>query len=125
MACPESNHVHAYLDGEVDAIAAARIEGHLAQCPQCQSLWEELGHMRTAIRQDVIAERAPATLRDRIARSLDREVSATRAAPKTGRMRPAFAWSVFSALGGAAAACALMLFFSVRGAAMTGCSTSW
>jgi len=36
MACPDSSHVHAYVDGEVDAIGAATLERHFAECPQCR-----------------------------------------------------------------------------------------
>jgi anti-sigma factor RsiW len=104
MECPESTHLHAYADGEVDAIAAAQIESHVAACTRCRSLLEELEHMRIAIRQDVLPERTPAALRGRIDRSLDREAGGVIRAPSRpvrSRSLPAWGWS--TALAGAAA----------------------
>src|SRR3954464_5796932 len=78
MACPDPSHLHAYLDGEVDAIGAAALERHFEECPHCRAQREELEHMRTAIRQVVRPMPVPAALRARGAQSLDRE---SRAAP--------------------------------------------
>ena len=108
MACPDPLHLHAYVDGEVDAIAAAALERHFEECPQCRASREELEHMRIAIRQDVRAALAPAALRARIALSLDRESGAapTRARPRTAGPRAGWRWMAWPALLGAAAATA-------------------
>ena len=111
MACPENAHLHAYIDGEVDAISAADIERHLRECGQCRSLCEELEHMRIAIRQDVRPERAPASLRARIGQSLGREAGSAARAPSGRRPRSTFAWLMSAGLGGAAVAGALIFFF--------------
>src|SRR4051812_45427784 len=111
MACPDPSHLHAYLDGEVDAIGAAALERHFEECPHCRAQREELEHMRTAIRQDVRPMPVPAALRARVAQSLDRE---SRPAPAAARLRSAsprlhwtqFRWTriAWPALAGAAGA---------------------
>jgi anti-sigma factor RsiW len=113
MACPDSSHVHAYVDGEVDAIGAATLERHFEECPQCRSLREELEHMRIAIRQDVSPMLASAALRARIAASLQREAgpAAIRAESRRPSMRPRWTWMAWPALAGAAAATAITLLF--------------
>jgi len=111
MACPENAHLHAYIDGEVDAISAADIERHLRECVQCRSLREELEHMRIAIRQDARPERAPDSLRARIEKSLGREAGSAARAPSRRRPWSPFSWVLSAALGGAVAAGALIFFF--------------
>jgi anti-sigma factor RsiW len=106
MACPDHSHLHAYVDGEVDAIGAAALERHFEECSQCRTLREELEHMRTAIRQDVPALHAPASLRARIAQSLERESGAAPAPTRPVR-GVRWTWFAFTALAGAAAAAAL------------------
>lgn len=106
MACPDHSHIHAYVDGEVDAIGAAALERHFEDCPQCRARREELEHMRTAIRQDARPLLAPATLRARIAQSLERETGAPalRARRPSPEPRSRWTWMVWPALAGAAAA---------------------
>jgi anti-sigma factor RsiW len=113
MACPDHSHIHAYVDGEVDAIGAAGLERHFEGCPSCRALREELEHMRTAIRQDVRPLLAPAALRSRIAQSLDSETGVQPARPSSKRaaLRPRWTWMAWPALAGAATAAALALFF--------------
>src|SRR5690349_3273908 len=108
MACPDASHVHAYVDGEVDAIGAATLERHFEECAQCRSLREELEHMRTAIRQDVRPLLAPTTLRARVAESLERETGVTpQARRRVAAARPRWTWMAWPALAGAAAAAAI------------------
>jgi len=106
MACPDHSHIHAYVDGEVDAIGAAALERHFDECPHCRARREELEHMRTAIRQDVRPLLAPAALRARITQSLEREsgTDAARAWPRVSAARPRWTWMAWPALAGAAAA---------------------
>lgn len=109
MDCPDHSHIHAYVDGEVDAIGAAALERHFEECPQCRARREELEHMRTAIRQDVRPLLAPANLRARIAQSLEREsgTAATRVRSLPPARRPRWTWMAWPALAGAAAATAV------------------
>lgn len=108
MSCPDPAHLHAYVDGEVDAIGATALERHFEECPSCRARREELQHLRIAIRQDVRALRAPGALRARIAKSLDGEPGAG-----TARRRPRarWTWMAWPAMGGAAiaAACAWLI----------------
>jgi anti-sigma factor RsiW len=76
VQCAEHFRVQAYFDGEVDAISAADIERHAEHCPECRALLTDLGKTRARIRRDLDYERAPAALRERIARMLDAETAA-------------------------------------------------
>src|SRR5271156_4003335 len=81
MPCAETeSRLHAYFDGELDALAAAAFEGHLESCAECRAALEGLEAMRSALRTDLPYERAPAALAARITAALDREASA--AAPQ-------------------------------------------
>ena len=50
MTCPDRLTTQAYFDGEVDAVTAAGIERHVAQCADCRALLKDLEQTRTAIR---------------------------------------------------------------------------
>jgi anti-sigma factor RsiW len=63
--------VQAYFDGEADAVAAADIERHIAGCAECRALLDDLTSLRTALRQELTYETAPAALRARVMRGLD------------------------------------------------------
>ncbi|HLZ98204.1 MAG TPA: hypothetical protein VKP66_09640, partial [Steroidobacteraceae bacterium] len=92
---------------EVDAVVAAGVERHVAQCAECRALLEDLQETRTAIRS-LAPQSAPPELRARILRSIDEAAAGetTHARPLPWRMR-AF-W--LGASGGAAgAAMAAML----------------
>jgi anti-sigma factor RsiW len=110
---PEALHLQAYFDGEVDAIAAADIERHLEECVDCRVLLDDLEQTRTALRQSLPYLHAPAELRSRVTRALDRE--STPQIPKQhiwnrlrSRARPFWAGAIS---GGVAAAAAAMLAF--------------
>jgi anti-sigma factor RsiW len=49
MACDRSAQVHAFHDGELDAAAARAVEAHLAECPPCASLLDELRRLTRMI----------------------------------------------------------------------------
>jgi anti-sigma factor RsiW len=102
--------VQAYFDGEVDAVSAADIERHVANCAECRALLDDLELVRTALRKDLGVERAPPELRARIALALDQESAAEAPRPmaqdpptapgrRTRRVRSFWA----GALGGAGA----------------------
>jgi anti-sigma factor RsiW len=70
---PEPLHLQAYFDGEVDALRASEIEQHLDGCEDCSALLEELEQTRIALRRNLSYLSAPAELRSRLTRALDRE----------------------------------------------------
>ena len=63
MQCADSLRVQAYFDGELDAMAAAEIEGHCETCAGCRALLEELQQLRSLLRRDSHYATAPAALR--------------------------------------------------------------
>ena len=78
MPCAETeSRLHAYFDGELDALAAAAFEGHLESCAECRAALAGLEAMRSALRAELPYERAPAALAARITAALDREASAS------------------------------------------------
>jgi anti-sigma factor (TIGR02949 family) len=126
VQCAESLRVQAYFDAEVDAISAAEIERHIEHCAECRALLQDLEQVRSALRRDLSAVRAPPALRARVLGALDEEgadalpgalprntprqnapwrerISATR------RMRPFWAGALGGA-GGTALAASIALF---------------
>lgn len=77
MACDQSLKVAAYLDGELDAGEVLAVERHLGSCADCQALKAQHDELKDAFR-NVSYHRAPAALRRRIARQLDREAKPQR-----------------------------------------------
>jgi anti-sigma factor RsiW len=94
MPCAETERrLHAYFDGELDALGAAAFEEHLESCAECRAALEELKTIRAALRSELAQERAPAALAARISAALDREAAARATAASRGRPtreRPAF-----------------------------------
>ena len=123
MQCAESLRVQAYFDGEVDAISAADIERHVANCEECRALLDDLNKVRAALRKDSSVERAPPELRAKIALALDRESAAEAprpmaqdppAAPGRGNRRVRSFWAgAFGGVGATALAAGLAMFLLV------------
>ena len=137
MQCAESLRVQAYFDGEVDAVSAAEIERHVEHCSECRELLQDLGRVRSALRQGITYAAAPAALRTQILQALDQDIdAASRTEPATRteparteaardatarKPRPArfpgifsgrgFTVGAFSGIGGAALAAAMAFFF--------------
>ncbi|MCK8784557.1 zf-HC2 domain-containing protein [Roseomonas sp. NAR14] len=59
--------VQAELDGELDAAAAAELAVHVARCPGCAALREELGALSERLRAGLTRHAAPARLRAALA----------------------------------------------------------
>jgi anti-sigma factor RsiW len=104
MPCAESMRVQAYFDGEADAVAAADIERHIEGCAECRALLDDLKKLRTALRQELTYETAPAALRARVARALDQEGTA-----RKPRLQP-FWKGAFSGIAGTAIAASIAFF---------------
>jgi anti-sigma factor RsiW len=111
VTCAESLRVQAYFDGELEALAAVEIEGHLQGCGECQALLADLERLRVAIRRD-LAPGVPPRLRGRITRALDEASGpalARRPAAKQSFWGGRGFWlGALSGLGGSAVAAALL-----------------
>ena len=106
MPCAEAdNRLQAYFDTELDAVAAAAFESHLASCGECRAALEELRSMRAALRSALPYERAPAALGTRISAALDRESQAAAAPAAAPLARAPRAPSGAASLPAPAAAC--------------------
>jgi anti-sigma factor (TIGR02949 family) len=103
MPCAEAMRVQAYFDGEADAVAAADIERHIEGCAECRALLDDLEKLRTALRQELTYESAPAALRVRVTRALDAQQ------PTRSRLQP-FWKGAFSGIAGTAIAAGIAFF---------------
>ncbi len=97
----------AYLDGELDAAAAADAERHIETCVECRQASVDAAELSDAIRRDTAPYRAPDALRARIAAALDAE-AAPRVVPFTRR-----SFWVGAASGAAAMAAAASLVLAL------------
>ena len=67
MSCDlAQTHLHAYLDGELDAAGSANFNQHLRHCPVCAAALGEAEILRRGLQQSRLYSRAPAGLRLRI-----------------------------------------------------------
>jgi anti-sigma factor (TIGR02949 family) len=119
VQCAEVLRVQAYFDGEVDALAAAEIERHAEQCPECRALLADLEATRARMRRELTHWEAPPQLRERIANRLDAEEAAAArsqapAQPRRQgwRVRP-FWLGAFGGAGAAALAASLAFLLLV------------
>ena len=68
--------VEVYLDGELPAEEAARVEGHLAGCSPCLERQEFVSNLRRILRDKCgRVERLPDAARERIHRAVAREAT--------------------------------------------------
>jgi anti-sigma factor RsiW len=121
VQCAESLRVQAYFDGEVDALSAAEIERHIEHCAECRALLQDLGKVRSALRDGITYVAAPQALRTQILQALDQEDDAQaspaparpkqRQAPQSRAWRGRSFWTgAFSGIGGAALAATIAFF---------------
>jgi anti-sigma factor (TIGR02949 family) len=82
----------AYLDGELDAAETAAIAAHIRGCPGCAASLDRLRAVRTAVRAELPAYRAPDMLRMRI-RDAVRDAAPSVSPPLT----PAWSWLAVAA----------------------------
>lgn len=76
MSCEISEiRLHAYFDGELDAMSAAEFERHLETCAECQTRLEAEEKLRGVFVGAQLYERAPESLRRKIQISLPKEAA--------------------------------------------------
>lgn len=74
MECKESqNLMSAYIDDALDSSTANQLAMHLANCPACTNVCEEMLGLRTAIKTHAMRYIAPSHLQQRIQNALQRE----------------------------------------------------
>lgn len=67
MACDLARTViHAYMDGELDAVRAAEFERHLEQCHECVTALDTQESVSSALRRAQLYEKAPPALRQKV-----------------------------------------------------------
>jgi mycothiol system anti-sigma-R factor len=107
MACEQSRTVvHAYLDGELDAVRSAEFERHLENCSECVTALETQEALSSALQRAQLQEPAPAALRRKVLADVRPSDAARSAQPLVKPRRPLqFAWL-------AAAAAILLLTYA-------------
>ena len=67
MVCELSQtRLHAYFDGELDAVTAAAFEKHLESCPECHRQLGAERSLRRSLQEANLYERSPQALRERL-----------------------------------------------------------
>jgi anti-sigma factor RsiW len=62
--------VHAYFDGELDAVRSAEFEHHLDGCEECKTELRKIGALRRRLQESELFEQASPQLRDRIRKQI-------------------------------------------------------
>ena len=71
MSCDFSGTIlHAYLDGELDAVRASEFERHLENCRECTATLGAAESLRSSLQRAQLYETAPAELRKKIRNEL-------------------------------------------------------
>jgi anti-sigma factor RsiW len=86
--------LHAYFDGELDAVSTAAFESHLKSCSECQTTLASEQALRSSIVAANLYERAPAELRGTIAAQFP---SRPVALPQTQSISPNWRWLALAA----------------------------
>jgi len=87
MTCDVSSSVlHAYLDGELDAVRAAEFEQHLEGCATCVRDLEAQESLRSSIQRAQLYEAFPAKLESKVRRQLN-EATASRVSNRIAAWR--------------------------------------
>jgi anti-sigma factor RsiW len=97
--------VHAYFDGELDAVRSAEFEHHLDGCEECKAELRKIGALRRQLQESELCEQASPQLRDRIRKQIAKEANGRRSELFSGRR--VFLIPAFGALA-AAAACLIL-----------------
>jgi anti-sigma factor RsiW len=105
MKCQETNLLHAFMDGELDAGQAHEAEAHLATCRVCANELRHYREIQTTLSKPEMRYQAPLELRKRIESALPRPLMTP--APKRPGLLPGFA---LGSIVSAALAATLALF---------------
>jgi anti-sigma factor (TIGR02949 family) len=81
--------LHAYFDGELDAMSAAEFERHLESCPDCETRLAGEEKLRSALAGAQLYARAPETLRKKLQTTLPKAAIP----PEVGEPKPSAAQS--------------------------------
>ena len=93
--------VHAYFDGELDALRSADFEDHLEICVECNAELKQISALHKRFQESDLFEQASAQLMDRIRTQISGEATGNRT--KVFTFRRPFLISAFGALAAAAA----------------------
>lgn len=105
-ACPDQERVlHAFADGELDAVASAKLEEHLRHCMGCRTALQRIERTRALLADPTLREAMPDRLRERLLGALP---AATPPARTRSLARPV-PWLAGGAIGALAASVALLL----------------
>lgn len=66
MSCNETLRTQAYLDGELEGVAAAEAEHHIEGCAECQALSSDIADLSDLLRREATKYSAPQSLKARI-----------------------------------------------------------
>lgn len=95
MPCDQSqNQLHGYLDGELDALGAAKFEQHLESCLDCKQVLAAEESLRRSFQQAALYERAPQSLRKNLVGKLGPQ---TAAGPSSARPLVPWQWLALAA----------------------------
>lgn len=94
--------VHAYIDGELDAVRAAEFERHIEGCSECRLVLEQMESLRSRLRESDLYERAPVALEQRIRKQLS--------LPGAARPEPGISWRRWFLAPAFAVAAVLVVF---------------
>jgi mycothiol system anti-sigma-R factor len=110
LSCEQrTEHLHAYLDGELDAAGTRQFERHMKECPECGAALAAERKLQNSLQSAGLYENAPKALRQRVVASLPALPEAK--VKKTGEWRWAalgaacllgafLVWQLSSDLGG-------------------------
>jgi anti-sigma factor RsiW len=105
-ACPDQElALHAFADGELDAMATAVLETHLRGCAACREALAEIEAVRAALADPSLRLKAPEVLRARV-----EALSAPERRPVAPR---GFDWRVFGGGGAVGALAATLALFLI------------
>ena len=88
--------ISAALDGALSPEEQARLEAHLAQCPDCRTLYEDLSKLRQALRELPPME-IPAGLTERIMHAGAAEAAETKVVPLPAKKPVSLRWRKWAA----------------------------
>ena len=110
MSCPDPLVVQAYVDGELAAEAALRMEEHLASCAACESQRQAILSVARAIGRRATYHRLPPARRAAVLEAFTRATEPTGAPAAATGLRHGRAWYYWTGTASGAAAAALVVF---------------